>query len=290
MAQDKLKRFKIMRWRQGRRSSNVEDRRGRRMSRGVKAGGGIAIVAALAALFLGNDMGPLINLISGGSQSQQQTIPKSPEDDTAADFVSVILADTEDVWGPIFKQNGGQYQPPKLVLFNGQVRSACGVNSAQAGPFYCPGDRQAYLDLSFLNELQRLGAKGDFAVAYVIAHEIGHHVQNLTGTMDKLRHVQMQSNKTQGNRLQVMAELQADCYAGVWAHHAHKQRQILESGDIEEGINAAAAIGDDALTKGRVHPDSFTHGTSRQRMEWLQRGLKSGDINSCDTFTAMGAG
>jgi len=181
-------------------------------------------------------------------------------------------------------------QPPKLVLFNDRVQSACGVNSAQAGPFYCPGDHQAYLDLGFLHELQRLGAKGDFAVAYVIAHEIGHHVQNLTGTMDKVRQVQMQSNKTQGNAYQVMAELQADCYAGVWAHHAHKNRKVLESGDIEEGINAAAAIGDDALTKGRVHPDSFTHGTSRQRMEWLQRGLKSGDINQCDTFTAMGAG
>ena len=283
-----------MRWRKGRRSSNIEDRRGSRMSRGVKAGGGLAIAGALAALLLGNDMGPLINLIGGkiigGSQTQQQTIPQTAEDETAADFVSVILADTEDVWKPIFKQNGGQYQPPKLVLFNDRVQSACGVNSAQAGPFYCPGDHQAYLDLGFLNELQRLGAKGDFAVAYVIAHEIGHHVQNLTGTMDKVRHVQMQSNKTQGNAYQVMAELQADCYAGVWAHHAHKDRKVLESGDIEEGINAAAAIGDDALTKGRVHPDSFTHGTSQQRMEWLQRGLKSGDINQCDTFTAMGAG
>lgn len=283
-----------MRWREGRRSSNIEDRRGSRMSRGIKAGGGLAIAGALAALLLGNDIGPLIKIIGGkimgGSQTQQQTIPQTAEDNTAADFVSVILADTEDVWGPIFKQNGGQYQPPKLVLFNGQVQSACGVNSAQAGPFYCPGDHQAYLDLGFLNELQRLGAKGDFAVAYVIAHEIGHHVQNLTGTMDKVRHVQMQSNKTQGNSYQVMAELQADCYAGVWAHHAHKNRKVLESGDIEEGINAAAAIGDDALTKGRVHPDSFTHGTSQQRMQWLQRGLKSGDINQCDTFAAMGTG
>ena len=283
-----------MRWREGRRSSNIEDRRGSRMSRGIKMGGGLAIAGALAALLLGNDMGPLINLIGGkimgGSQSQQQTIPQTAEDNAAADFVSVILADTEDVWGPIFKQNGGQYQPPKLILFNDRVQSACGVNSAQAGPFYCPGDHQAYLDLGFLNELQRLGAKGDFAVAYVIAHEIGHHVQNLTGTMDKVRHAQMQSNKTQGNAYQVMAELQADCYAGVWAHHAHKNRKVLESGDIEEGINAAAAIGDDALTKGRVHPDSFTHGTSKQRMQWLQRGLKSGDINQCDTFAAMGAG
>ena len=283
-----------MRWREGRRSSNIEDRRGRKMSRGVKAGGGIAIVAAIAALLIGNDFGPLINLIGGKimspSQTQQQTIPQTAEDDTAAEFVSVILADTEDVWGPIFKEKGGQYQPPKLVLFNDRVQSACGVNSAQAGPFYCPGDHQAYLDLSFLNELQRLGAKGDFAVAYVISHEIGHHVQNLVGTANKVRQMQARTNKTNANALSVMAELQADCYAGVWAHHAHKDRKVLEPGDIEEGINAAAAIGDDALTKGRVHPDSFTHGSSKQRMEWLQRGLKSGDINQCDTFSAMGAG
>ena len=278
-----------MRWRDGRRSSNIEDRRGKRMSPGVKAGGGIAVVAAIAALLFANDFGPLINLIGGKimspSQTQQQTVPQSAQDDTAAEFVSVILADTEDVWGPIFQENGGQYQPPKLVLFNEMVQSACGVNSAQSGPFYCPGDQQAYLDLSFLHELQRLGAKGDFAVAYVISHEIGHHVQTLVGTADKVRQMQARMSKADANGLQVMAELQADCYAGVWAHHAHKNRKVLEQGDIEEGINAAQAIGDDRLTQGRAHPDSFTHGTSAQRMKWLQIGLKSGDINQCDTFS-----
>lgn len=280
-----------MRWRDGRRSSNIEDRRGRRMSRGVKTGGGIAVIGAIAAILFANDFGPITNLLRGNttslSQFQQQSVPQSAQDDTAADFVSVILADTEDVWAPIFEQNGGQYQPPKLVLFNDSVQSACGVNSAQTGPFYCPGDRKAYLDLSFLHELQRLGARGDFAVAYVIAHEIGHHVQTLVGTLDKVREMQKRVSRADANALQVMAELQADCYAGIWAHHAHKERQVLEAGDIEEGINAAAAIGDDRLTQGRVHPDSFTHGTSAQRVKWLQIGMKSGDIDQCDTFANL---
>lgn len=278
-----------MRWREGRRSKNIEDRRGSRMPRSVKAGGGLAVVAAIAALLFANDFGPLINLIGGTvmspSQTVQENLPASAQDDTAAEFVSVILADTEDVWGPIFRQNGGQYRPPKLVLFNDAVQSACGVNSAQSGPFYCPGDQKAYLDLSFLNELKRLGAKGDFAVAYVISHEIGHHVQTLVGTAEKVRQMQSRMGRADRNALQVMAELQADCYAGVWAHHAHKNRKLLEAGDIEEGINAAQAIGDDRLTQGRVHPDSFTHGTSAQRAKWLQIGLRTGDINQCDTFS-----
>ena len=286
-----------MRWQRGRRSTNIEDRRGRRRSRTVKVGGGFAVIAALAALLFGNDIGPLINLIGGNTindtQSQQQTLPQSAEDKTAEDFVSVILADTEDVWGHIFSQNGGEYQPPKLVLYNDVVQSACRTNSAATGPFYCPGDYRVYLDLSFLNELQRLGANGDFAVAYVISHEIGHHVQNLVGIAAKVRQAQSRSGQSEANALSVLTELQADCYAGVWAHHAHRERQILEPGDIQEGLNAAAAIGDDRLQKmagRRVHPDSFTHGSSEQRMQWLQTGLKSGDIRACDTFAHAGSG
>lgn len=282
-----------MRWQQGRKSSNIEDRRGQGVRKGAKVGG-FAIVAALAALVLTGNVGPLIGLIGGNlmnTRPQQQTnaLPDEQEK-TAEEFVSVILGTTEDVWIPLFQQKGGQYTPPKLVLYNDMVESACGVSSAQSGPFYCPGDSQVYLDLSFLNELQRLGAKGDFAVAYVIAHEIGHHVQNLTGIADQVRQAQMRTSKANANALSVLTELQADCYAGVWANHAHQQHNILEQGDIEEGLNAAASIGDDRLQKmagQRIHPDSFTHGTSEQRMQWLQKGIKSGDFDQCDTFVQI---
>jgi predicted metalloprotease len=212
----------------------------------------------------------------------------SPEEDAAADFVSVILADTEDTWSQIFAASNLRYQPPKLVLYSDMVHSACGMNTAATGPFYCPGDRKVYFDLSFINELQRFGAHGDFSVAYVIAHEVAHHVQNLEGTSDRIRQLQMRLNQKDANTLSVLMELQADCYAGVWAHHAHQQRNILEQGDIEEGLNAAASVGDDRMLRmaGRsVNPDAFTHGSSVQRAEWFQKGLETGSVNSCDTFS-----
>ena len=278
-----------MRWRKGRRSSNIEDRRGQRMGRGVKLGGGVTIIAIVAALFLGQDPGAILSILDG---LQQQTGPPSTSNtagpnDEASNFVSVVLADTEDTWSSLFSAADQRYQPPKLVLYSDVVQSACGTNSAASGPFYCPPDQRVYLDLSFLKELQRMGASGDFAMAYVIAHEIGHHVQNLVGVSAQVRQLQSRSSQSDANALSVLTELQADCYAGVWAHHGHRQRNILEQGDVEEAIDAAAAVGDDRLQKaaGRsVHPDSFTHGSSEQRIHWFSVGLKSGDIKSCDTF------
>ncbi len=279
-----------MRWKRGRRSTNIEDRRGMRMGRGVAMGGGVGILAIVAAMFFGVDPALVTGILGGGQQSggmTQQSAQQNGQYSEAADFASVVLADTEDTWASIFQSAGERYQPPKMVLYTGMVQSACGTNSSAAGPFYCPGDHKVYLDLSFLHELQRLGASGDFSVAYVIAHEIGHHVQNLVGTSQQVRELQNQVGRTQSNALSVMTELQADCYAGVWAHHAHKQRQILEQGDIEEGLGAAAAVGDDRLQKmsGRgVHPESFTHGTSQQRQQWFLNGLQSGDLATCNTF------
>jgi len=206
--------------------------------------------------------------------------------DEQADFISVVLADTEDTWTSIFRQQGGQYVPPGLVLFSDMVRSACGFNSAAVGPFYCPPDRKVYIDLSFFRDLSRMGGNGDFARAYVLAHEVGHHVQNLLGISEKVQSMQSRMRETEANALSVRLELQADCFAGVWAYHAD-QRQILESGDIEEGLAAAAAVGDDRLMKmsGRaVSPASFTHGTSEQRASWLKRGLSAGNLQACDTF------
>ncbi len=208
----------------------------------------------------------------------------------SADFVSVVLADTEDTWQSIFQQNGQVYRQPKLVLFKGSVESACGYAQAAMGPFYCPGDEKVYIDLDFYNELKdQLGAPGDFAQAYVIAHEVGHHVQKLDGTSAEVQRLESQSDKVTANKYSVMLELQADCYAGIWANHADKQRQMIEAGDIGEAMNAAAKIGDDALQKqsqGYVVPDSFTHGTSAQRMKWFNAGYVSGDVGSCDTFNA----
>jgi len=288
-----------MRWRGGRRSSNVEDRRGKGPGRmrmpggrgGVKLGGGMGIVVLLLGMFFGVDLSGLLG--TGGGGVSQVSAPSQNRDlrseDAAAQFISTMLADTEDVWGKLFQQAGQQYQPPKLVLFSDGVNSACGYTSAAAGPFYCPGDYQVYIDLGFFRELERMGAGGDFAQAYVLAHEVGHHVQNLLGVSMAVQRKQRQVSKIEANQLSVLTELQADCYAGVWAHHAHRDRQVLEPGDLEEGMRAAAKIGDDAMMRNagaRVRPEAFTHGSSEQRQQWLYQGLNSGDADSCDTFGA----
>lgn len=281
-----------MRWRTGRRSTNIEDRRGsRRSPRGIKLGGGTIILILIGSLLFNQNPLELLGYLEGGTMMAETPAERkliSPEEDAAADFVAVILADTEDTWSQIFAASNLRYQPPKLVLYSDMVHSACGMNTAATGPFYCPGDRKVYFDLSFINELQRFGAHGDFSVAYVIAHEVAHHVQNLEGTSDRIRQLQMRLNQKDANTLSVLMELQADCYAGVWAHHAHQQRNILEQGDIEEGLNAAASVGDDRMLRmaGRsVNPDAFTHGSSVQRAEWFQKGLETGSVNSCDTFS-----
>jgi len=215
----------------------------------------------------------------------------SKANDEQAEFVSAVLASTEDVWSSIFKKYGATYAAPKLVMFTDYVQSACGMTSAAAGPFYCPGDHKVYIDLSFYRQLAAMGGSGDFARAYVLGHEIGHHIQNLAGTSDKVRNLQMRSSKKTANALSVLMELQADCYAGIWAHYANQQQKMLEPGDIEEGLQAAKSIGDDAIMRNagaRVRPDAFTHGSSKQRMQWLKRGLATGALESCDTFTKAG--
>jgi len=280
-----------MRWKHGRRSDNIEDRRGLHVSGKGLAGGGIGIIViALIAMFLGVD--PAIVLNQAGNPATtptEQTQPTfSPEEERLKEFVSVVLADTEDVWGTLFQSSGQQYIQPKLVLFSGAVQSACGFAEAAMGPFYCPADQKLYLDMSFFNDMaQRHDAPGDFAQAYVVAHEVGHHVQTLLGISEQVHAARRGASEAEGNALQVRMELQADCFAGVWAHHAHKARQILEPGDIEEALAAAAGVGDDRLQKkarGYVVPDSFTHGSSQQRMRWFNRGLQSGDPGECDTF------
>jgi predicted metalloprotease len=282
-----------MRWQDERRSENVEDRRGIRPA-GVAVGGGIGtLIIVLIALFLGADPRRMLNLLQNaqpGPQQQQAGAPVDPAQEKLKDFVSVVLAETEDVWTPLFQKMNRQYTKPTLVLFTGQVKSACGLASAAVGPFYCPADQKAYIDLSFYQELKdRFHAPGEFAEAYVIAHEIGHHVQNLLGISDKVHAQQVRLSKEDGNRLSVRLELQADFLAGVWAHHTQKMRNILEAGDIEDGLRAAAAIGDDRLQRqaqGYVVPDSFTHGSSEQRVRWFRRGLQSGDLGAGDTFEA----
>lgn len=279
-----------MRWRQGKRSQNIEDRRGQR-GRGRRAaglGGGMTILVFVAALFLGVDPSQLLGLLGGGQSVQQAPAQSSAQEEEVKDFLAVVLGDTEQVWEQIFRQAGHRYQPPKLVLYRESTPTACGTGQAAAGPFYCPGDHKLYLDLSFLAELKRMGASGDFALAYVIAHEVGHHIQTLEGTAANVQKARRRSSEVVGNRIQVAMELQADCYAGVWAHHAQKQRQILEPGDLEEGMQAAAAVGDDHLQRmagRRVVPEAFTHGSSEQRQQWLLRGLRSGDLRQCDTFS-----
>ncbi|MGD9151566.1 MAG: neutral zinc metallopeptidase [Desulfobacterales bacterium] len=281
-----------MRWRSGRRSTNVEDRRRVRVSRKA-AGGGIGIVViALIAMYFGVDPSIFLSQVGPTSSvnTQQSTRQIPAAENELAEFVSVVLADTEDTWKGLFNQMGKTYREPRLVLFSGAVQSACGFAQAAMGPFYCPADQKVYIDLSFYQDLKnRHGAPGDFAQAYVIAHEIGHHVQTLLGISEKVHSARKRLSQVEGNRLSVMQELQADCFAGVWAHHANRARQILEEGDIEEALGAASAIGDDRLqhkSRGYVTPDSFTHGSSAQRVRWFKRGLKSGEVLDCNTFRA----
>jgi predicted metalloprotease len=282
-----------MRWERGRRSDNIEDRRGMRVGRRGLVGGGIGtIVLMLVALYFGVDPSVVLNQTGNlaPTQAEQQTTTFSPEEERLKEFVSVVLADTEDVWGALFQGSGQAYQPPKLVLFSGAVESACGFAEAAMGPFYCPADQKLYLDMSFFNDLaQRHDAPGDFAQAYVVAHEVGHHVQTLLGISDKVHAARSRAGEAEGNAMQVRMELQADCFAGVWAHHANQARQILEPGDTEEALAAAAGVGDDRMQKqarGYVVPESFTHGSSEQRMRWFNMGMQSGDPGQCDTFKA----
>jgi predicted metalloprotease len=282
----KTHRSTIMRWVGRRQSENVEDRRS--MGAPVMAGGGIlGLILVVVVMLLGGDPRPLLQQM----QNQQQAGPAAgvdPAQDELKQFVSVVLADTEDVWTDLFRQQGQRYEPPKMVLFSGQVQSACGFQGAATGPFYCPLDQRVYLDLSFFEEMKSaLGAPGDFAQAYVIAHEVGHHVQNLLGISDQVHQRQTRAGRGEANELSVRLELQADFLAGVWAHHAQQNWQILEPGDIEEALRAATAIGDDRLqrqSRGVVVPESFTHGTSEQRARWFARGLKTGDMDQGDTF------
>jgi predicted metalloprotease len=278
-----------LRWRGRKQSAHVEDRRGGRAGQAF-AGGGIGILLLVGVgLFLGVDPSMLMQVV----QTQQQTAPAPSTENTELEdeqsqFVAVVLADTEDTWNAVFRKAGRDYREPSLVLFSGSVRSACGFAQAAMGPFYCPADQKVYIDLSFYSDLQnRFRAPGDFAQAYVIAHEVGHHVQTLLGISEQVQRQQAQLSKAEANQLSVRQELQADCLAGIWAHHADRTRALLEEGDIEEGLNAASAIGDDRLQKqsqGYVTPESFTHGSSAQRVKWFKRGYASGDINACDTF------
>ena len=283
-----------MRWQGGRQSSNLEDGRGGGgggVGR-VALGGGLGtIVLVVAAFALGIDPSALLSGGGGGGDVPSGApVTSTPEEEKQVKFVSVILADTEDTWKKIFAQQGQTYQEPKLRLFRGSVRSACGMASAAVGPFYCPADQKAYLDLSFFDELARkFGAPGDFAQAYVIAHEIGHHIQTITGISSRVQRQKQGLSQADANELSVRQELQADCYSGIWAHHAKTERNMLEEGDLEEGLRAATAIGDDTLQRrsgGQVMPESFTHGTSAQRVKWFRIGFKTGDLNACDTFSA----
>lgn len=279
-----------MRWESGRRSSNVEDRRGMGGA-GLVGGGGIGVLlVVLAVSFLtGTNPIDVLQQVESRGPAESGAAGPPPADDPQAQMVSAVLADTEDTWERIFQEQGSSYRQPQLVLFDGQVRSACGLASAAVGPFYCPADQKVYLDLSFFRDLeQRFGAPGDFARAYVIAHEVGHHIQTLTGVSSQVQAARARGSEREANALSVRLELQADCFAGIWGNRAAR-RNWLEEGDVEEGLAAAAAIGDDRLqrqSQGRVVPESFTHGSSAQRQEWLLRGLKSGDVRQCDTFTS----
>ena len=290
-----------MKWEGNRESDNVEDRRGAGGGAGMPVFGGRSIgigtivIALLGGWVLGINPLTILGALSGGgmptAQVQQQApAQRPPADDKMARFVSTVLADTEDVWSNLFSQAGGRYQDPRLVLFRGATQTACGAGQAAMGPFYCPADQKVYIDLGFYETLKnQLGAPGEFAQAYVIAHEVGHHVQNLLGISEKVDQQRGRVSQAQYNQLSVRLELQADCFAGVWSHHAQRERQILEKGDIELAMNAAAKIGDDALQRsagGAVVPESFTHGSSAQRQRWFQKGLQGGSVKGCDTFSA----
>lgn len=280
-----------MRWEFGRKSSNVEDKRGGRVSAPIVGGGLGAIVLSLIVAFLGGDPSVILNQSNtSGDRNTSQSTERSAEDKRMTEFVSVVLADTEDTWKSIFAQSGKTYVEPKLVLFSDRVNSACGFATAATGPFYCPGDQKLYIDLSFFADLEtKYKAPGDFAQAYVIAHEIGHHVQTLLGISRQVQAKRRQVDPSEANQLSVRQELQADCYAGIWAYHAQRSRQILEEGDIEEALGAASSVGDDRLqkqTQGYVTPETFTHGSSAQRIRWFKKGFTSGNPSQCNTFTA----
>ncbi|MBE2262918.1 MAG: neutral zinc metallopeptidase [Burkholderiaceae bacterium] len=285
-----------MKWEGNRESDNVEDRRdggGGGMIGGRGIGIGTIVIALVGGWIFGINPMTILSALSGGAptvQVQQAPAHKPPADDRLARFVSTVLADTEDVWKDIFSKGGAHYQEPRLVLFRGATSTACGAGQAAMGPFYCPADQKVYIDLGFYETLRKqLGAPGEFAQAYVIAHEVGHHVQNLLGVSGKVEEARRRASPAQANALSVRLELQADCFAGVWANHAQSARQILERGDIESAMNAAAKIGDDALqqqSQGRVVPESFTHGTSAQRTHWFNTGLQTGSVKACDTFSA----
>ena len=278
-----------MRWKGRRQSTNVEDRRGVTPKKVVGGGCG-TIVIVLIVMLLGGNPGDLLNLVGVGEQGQVSQTGNVQLQDELSQFVSVVLADTEDVWTLLFRNSGRTYRKPRLVIYSDMVQSACGYSSAATGPFYCPGDEKVYLDLAFFQEMQRrLGAHGDFALAYVIAHEVGHHVQKLMGITDQVMAMRGRMSQREFNQYMVRLELQADFLAGVWAHHAQRISNILETGDIEEAMNAASAVGDDRIqkqTQGYVVPDSFTHGTSEQRTRWFYKGFKTGDLNQGDTFSA----
>lgn len=280
-----------MRWQDRRESNNVEDRRQQGGGGGIPIGGKgrlILLVVVMVAGYYGVDLSPLLSEPTTQSQPQRQEMSQ-PAKDPLARFTSVMLASTEDAWGEIFQQSGSHYQAPKLVLYRGATRTGCGQGQSVMGPFYCPADRTVYIDLSFYQEMRdKLGADGDFAQGYVVAHEVGHHVQNLLGIERKMREQQQGLSRAEQNKLSVKLELQADCFAGVWGHYMQRE-QVLEHGDLEEALNAAQAIGDDRLqqqSQGRVIPDSFTHGSSAQRYTWFKRGFDSGKPASCNTFAA----
>lgn len=297
-----------MKWENNRQSDNVQDMRGRggggMFGGGRRAGGrglglGTIVIALLAGWIFGINPMTLLgifggagDMVSGTQAPQTQSVPAGTPQDDMGRFVAAVLGGTEDAWGTLFRASGSQYRAPKLVLFEGAVGTACGTGQSAMGPFYCPGDEKVYIDLSFYETLRRqLGAPGDFAQAYVIAHEVGHHVQNLMGITSQMDRMRGRVSEREYNALSVRLELQADCFAGIWAHHNQKSKDILEPGDVDEALNAAAAIGDDALqrkSQGTVVPDSFTHGTSEQRQRWFHRGLQSGSVQDCDTFSARG--
>lgn len=300
-----------MRWQQGRRSRNIEDRRGRSGGSAPKTGGSgmgllMTVGLVIAGLVFGVNPMKLINIaggvggltgggggvsLPGGGGGGVQYDASANQNDQAGQFVSSILGYTEDTWTQIFREYGAQYEAPKLIMFEGAVRSGCGTQSSAAGPFYCPGDKNVYIDTAFFNELKKMGAAGDFAMAYVIGHEVAHHIQNLQGISMKVQRRQRTVPKTEANRLSVLTELQADCYAGVWAHHTQKRTNFLEEGDLEEGLNAAAQIGDDTLLRKaghKPHPSMYTHGSAEQRQRYFTEGLRNGRIENCDTFREAG--